>query len=303
MRIQLPKDVGGSIRFDPPQLALVTSPTCSVRSPAGAELTTPSVSTNGEIGTLAAAAAAGDSSVTLSATTNLAVRRRYVLRATNGDREWVRVRAFNSSTKVVTLYERLVGTYASGSAFIDNRLTLTVSTGAAATIDEGYEARLTYVADGVTYRPIVQFDVVRAAWPEQLVSTNMLREYAPNVFVREYEAPDAEGTDYADLLEQATERVITDIRSAGRDPSRFRSFDDFRRPVKEACLLHLALQGDNLPSAYTNSPGEWLATRRSEYADAMTQALSVARDYDVDQDGTVDEGERAVRMASPRIRR
>ena len=282
---------------------MVTSPTSSVRNPAGTELATPSVSTNGEIGTLAAAAAAGDLTVTLSATTNLAVRRRYVIRATNGDREWVRVRSFNSSTKVVTLYERLVGTYASGSSFIDNRLTLTVSTTAAAIIDVGYEARLTYVADGVTYRPIVQFSVVRSAWPEQLVSTRELRVYAPGVFVREYEAADSEGTDYADLLEQATERVIADIRGAGRDPSRFRSFDDFRRPVMEAALLHLALQGDNLPSAYVNTPGEWLLTRRTEYADALAQALSIATDYDDDQDAVVDESERALRSASPRIRR
>lgn len=291
MQQQLPIAVGGSIRYDPPELAAAVSATCTLTDPNGTEIDTPAVTVIGEVGTLDADAAAGSTSLTLVDATDVVVRRTYALLGASGDREWVRIRAVNVSTDVVTLYEPLSGSYGAGDTVVDNRLVVSVTGDQAAEIDQGYEARFVYTALGVVWRPIVRWDVVRSAWPEQLVSTVELRRYAPNILNREFEASSSAGLDFADLLEVAVERVRTDIRAAGRDPSRFRSFDGFRKPVCEAALLHLANIGDSIPSAYRAQPAEWADLRRREYSSALGEALGITSDYDDDQDGVVDSGE------------
>lgn len=266
----------------------------SIVDPSGTELETPTATVDTVNTTLSAAAAVDATSVTLTSVSGVSARRHYVVSGADGQREWVRVRAVNTSTRVVTLYEPVAAAYASGAAFYGTDITATVDGDSVDDLLEGYEARWEFTVDGATEYGVTRFDAVHTVWPATLTTTRELRSYAGPLVGRDV-GRDTDA-DFEDVLEHAYNRVIEDVRARGRDPSRFRSVEPWKRVVHEAALLHLAEQADVIPSAYRDNPEGWLRVRREKYDDVMSATLSAASDYDDNQDGAVSAGEAAQRM-------
>lgn len=299
MHFQLAKDVGGALRFTPPTMSRPSSPTVAIVDPSGVELDTPTATADAVNTTLSAAAAVAATTVTLTSVTGVTARNHYVLAGSDGEREWVRVRSVNTSTRVVTLYEPLANDYASGASFYGTTLSCTVDADYAADIDEGYEARWSWTADGESQTGITRYDVVRTAWPQTLTTLRELVSYAGGILGRDLQR--GGDADWDDLLEHATDRVLQDVRGRGRDPSRFRAVEPWKRVVHEAVLLHLAETADIIPAAYRDNPSEWAQQRRSKYEETLGTVLAAAKDYDENQSGVVSAAEASRSAASVRL--
>lgn len=293
-------DVGGSLVFDPPQMGRPSSATCTLYKPDGTSIASPVVTIDSVSTTLSASAAAKATTLTLTSVTGVTVGRRYIVTGSDGQSEWVRVKSVDSGTKVATLFEATSYAYDSADTFVGNRLTIPVSAGNAATLDEGYEARLTYTISGTSYMTTVWYDVVRSVWSEDIAPSFEFRDYAGRLAAKILQATDRDGLAYQDELRQATDLVRQDIRDRQLRPGLFRSAAGFKRPIFERVLLLWAEQGHNLPQTWQSDPSGYLTVRRETYAQALAAALS-STPYDADESGTVTDRERTARLGSIRI--
>lgn len=105
----------------------------------------------------------------LTATTGIAVGRRYLATNATGEREWVEVTEIASADYVIARYA-LANSYASADSFVSTRITHAIdSTWVAAEENltdrtdpnPGWRWRLVYVVGGVTYAHDIYFDLVR----------------------------------------------------------------------------------------------------------------------------------------------
>lgn len=169
---------GQSLYFDVPEGRPSSVTSCSVfrwdvsdDDIAESAIGTPAVETNPAT-TLDGAAASLAQSIPLTATTGIAVDRRYLITSAAGVKEWVEVESVTSAVSVAIKHP-LLNTYASADTFQSTRITAAVDATWIAdetnltTDDVGpnpmYRARWVYVVGGVTYVADSYFNVVRYA--------------------------------------------------------------------------------------------------------------------------------------------
>ena len=297
MNAAIPLSAGGSLVFEPTTRARPLTATCTLITPAAAELDTPTVTIDPVDTTLDEAALAGDLEIVVADADDIAPRRYYVLRTVAGESALVRVRAVRTVEAVVTvtLYSPLRFDAPEGSVFFGVQLSATVTDEAAATLGEGYEARWEWTTADGTQTGVTRWDVVRSAWPADLVTTADVERYAGATLTGEIQGADAYGLAFLDELERAGDGVRTDIQVQGRRPDLFRSFDAFKTPVIERLLLELAYLGRGIPAVDQNDPAAYRNLRAERYAQALSQALAVTKDYDADESGAADAAEAAAR--------
>jgi hypothetical protein len=212
-RLDVVKGVSGQrVWFYPQEGRPTATPTVLIKDEYGTTVTaesTTNVTLDTVSTTLSASAAIGDVTVTLTATTDIEVGVSYLLTSTLGEKEWVRVRSVNSSTKVVTLDESLRCAYAATSTFVSTRFYRTLSTAEVASLAELYRARAVYAVSGFTYILEIPFDVVLTPLPN-LLTVELVKKHRPDVM--ELEHSETRGTDYQDLRESAWNNVREGIR-------------------------------------------------------------------------------------------
>ncbi len=304
MNQQILLDVGGDVTFDATQGRATGTPTVTLVKPDDTTISTPAVTNDSVDTTVNASAAAGAAALTLTSTTGVAVGRRYLIDNTLNDPEWVHIKSVDSAT-AVTLHGPIAYAYSTGDAFQGTRLTAAVSAAEADTLDEGYEARWSYVVDSITHRPISQWDVVRAKWPQpgELVPTWKFKRYAMSMADDELEGDDGAGLDFSEDLLVADDLLRIAVEARGYRISRFRSFDEFEVPLMERLLFHWADQGVNVPAIHQDDIDTWRDIRRQAFSEALTDALNTTRSYDADETGTLSTTEKDRRLGAMRLYR
>lgn len=303
MNQEIPLDAGGTLVHQPTTRTRPSAATCALVTPAGAALATASVTIDPVDTAVDTAASAGDTELVLDSVTGIVARRYYVLATTAGEVAQVRVRQVRTADTTVVLFSPLRFDVAVGDDFFGTRLTAPVTSGQAATLGEGYEARFSVVTpDGTQVYP-VRWDVVRSAWPADLVTPADLERYAGPLLTAELQGADSYGLAFLDELETAEEDVKTDILEQGRRPSLFRSFASFKTPVLERVLLNMAYMGRAIPAVDQNDPSSYRDLRSQRYAQALSRALSTTKDYDLDESGVADSSEAKDRIRVLRLTR
>jgi hypothetical protein len=124
------KLTGQSIYFDVPEGRPDPSPTVAVFLSTNTDdgpteaATTGSTSVDSVNTTLGSAATAQSNQVSVASATGIARGRRYLLTDLDGDQEWIEVIALSGTT--VTTRQPLVNSYASGSALVGTRITISI---------------------------------------------------------------------------------------------------------------------------------------------------------------------------------
>lgn len=303
MNAEIPLDAGGTLVFEPTTRLRPSAATLTLVTPAAATLATPTVTIDPVNTTLSTAAVEGDLDIVLTSVTGVAARRYYVLTTASGEVARVRVRSVVASTKTVTLFSPLRFDAASASTFFSTRMTAPVTAGNAATLGEGYEARWSVTTSEGTQVDTTRWDVVRSAWPHDLVTPADLERFAGPLLTTEIQGADSWGLAFLDEIETATEGVKVDILEQGRRPSLFRSFASFKAPVMERVLLDMSYMGRAVPAIDQNDPQSYRQMREQRYSRALAQALATTKDYDLDESGTADSVEGQQRIQVMRLRR
>jgi hypothetical protein len=235
------------------------------------------------------AAAAGDKTITLTATTNLVVGVTYLLTSTLSQQEQVRVKSINTSTKIVGLYEPLEFAYALTSTLVGTRFYRTLSAGEVDTLRELCRARATYAVDSLNYQTDVAYDVVLLPLPN-LLTRKYLKKVRPDITRQEHAGP--RGNDFADLLDEAWSLVRAGIRDCadGWRPAMIRSPEDLTAWALNEFLLLAHNSGVNVLT------GEWEAFEAQEHlegkaAKSKSRALSSIDWIDLDEDDSISADE------------
>ncbi|MAG66650.1 MAG: hypothetical protein CMK74_12385, partial [Pseudomonadales bacterium] len=161
MNAQIVKGLGGDVVFDPPQAGRPTVANVTLYKSSGTELEASAAAAQDQVNTtLGADAAAKATAVTVASTTGIAVRRVYLLANTLGQHEFVRVKAVDTATKIVTLARGLVNGYLTSDGFVSPRLSVAVSVADSATLEEGLYAEFVYTVAGVSHTVRRFFDIV-----------------------------------------------------------------------------------------------------------------------------------------------
>ena len=296
--------MGGTLVFDPPQARHPSSATAAVYDPSGAVhiASPPTVSIDTVNAALSHGEAAGQTTVRLDSVTGIEVGRYYSVTSEDGPVHWVRVASVDVSTLTVTIFEPLTRHFVAGDAFEGNRLEVDIGAAYATPLDEGYELRLTYTIDGATYYANVTYDVVRSPWPSVILAPHQFRQLIPNLSGAWLERTEADGLQFADEIENATERVREDIIDRGYRPDLFRSFDSFRRVVALRVCYQWAEDGINIPETYQDVPQDWLDERQQQYVAALARALNTSKSYDENDSGVVTDEEREKKIGARRVR-
>lgn len=289
------EDVGGTLVHDPPERGRPASgPTVTLYKPDGTELVASSAATLDAVDTtISASAAAGDTSVTLTAVTGVAVGRDYLLKNVSSQREWKRVKAVNTTTKVVMFTEGLRHAYASADTFQGTRLSFAVTALHAVDRGEGFRAEWHYTVDGVARFASTMFDVVRTPWPDQVLSVPEFRKSAGELAESILQSVALTDDDFTDEIREAEQDLRADLLERGVRPSLFKSFVAFKRPVAALVILRYAHRGANIPAAYQGDPEAWRQLQEAEYKRQLERAIATTDSYDEDDSGTADAGERA----------
>lgn len=238
----------------------------------------------------------------LLSVSNITIGRDYLMTNEDGQKEWVRPVAVDTSAKTVDLLELLRFSYQDGATFEGCRLTYSVGSSLLDTLGIGYEARWGYTIDSVEYQAITHFDVVLNAWPETIVSSREWRQYGGSLAARILLQRPNEILEFDDDLRKASQDLFNDIIDEGRQPSRFRSYQEFKSVVFERLKLTWAEDGLNIPSGWQGDPQGYTDERRRIYGRRLAQALERTKDYDADQDGGVSSSEQSASLATRRIR-
>jgi hypothetical protein len=303
MNQEIPLDAGGTLVHQPTTRSRPSAATCTLVTPAGATLATPTVTIDPVDTSVDTAADAGDTELVLDSVTGIVARRYYVLATASGQIAQVRVRQVRTSDSTVVLFSPLRFDVAVGDDFFGTRLTAPVTSGQAATLGEGYEARFSVVTPEGTQVYPVRWDVVRSAWPADLVTPADLEQYAGPLLTAELQGADSYGLAFLDEIETAEEDVKTDILEQGRRPSLFRGFGAFKKPVMERVLLNMAEQGRAIPAVDQNDPSSYREMRAQRYGQALSRAMSTTKDYDLDESGVSDASEARDRIRVLRLTR
>ena len=298
--LEIQEDIGGTLTFHTPR-APISAATCSLHDTDGTEIATPAVTLPLST-TVTATAAAGDTQLTIATTTAIAVGDRLFVSddATtpqDGQGEWIRVKNIVSAT-VIDLYEPIAFPYANTDPVGGNALSVAVSAADAEDRGEGYEWRLSYrvTGDSADTKAVVQWDVVRTPWPDKLMTNWELKKHLGEMGGALMESVAYAGTDFEDDLEIATAIVKDSILERGYIPNRFRSLDEFKRPVVAMVALLWARRGENIPKMWRDVPETYLDAKEQEYRQAINTALNVNRSYDSDDSGVVSKAEKQAKL-------
>ena len=304
MNAEIPLSVGGVLRYEPTTRSRPTSATCSLAGTTGSVISSPTVTIDPVETTTEGEVLAGETVLTLTSVTGIQPRHYYVVVTPGGEIAQVRVRGVTTGeTPSVTLYSPLRFDVPDESEFFSLGLSAPVSDDEAGTLGEGYEARWSVVTADGTETGVTRWDVVRSAWPHDLVSPSDLERFAGPLLSHEIEGTDSYGLAFLDEIETATDDVRTDIMEQGRRPSLFRSFGSFKTPVIERVLLNMAYLGRGIPAVDQSDPSGYRSMREARYSRALSQALATTRDYDADESGSISPGEAATRLQVFRLRR
>lgn len=240
--------------------------------------------------TLAAAAEAGDTTITVASAADVEVGVWYRLTNVGGAFEDVRVVERNTSTGVVSLSEPLERDYpVTTSTLAGTRFWRTLSASEVSLLRELCRARATYAVGGLNYQLDRTYDVVLVPLPNML-SSRLLTTRRPDVSAQEH--AETRGSDYEDLRQAAWVRVREGIRKAavGWRPALLRTPEN----VESWALAEfdrLAWQ-----SGIRILRGDWSGAEAMEYLDAAVSrekqsALSALEFMDLDEDDVQSDDE------------
>jgi len=267
------RDSGGDVTYQAPARWDATPvPVVVLYSPTNGELVASQNATLGPATTLDAAAAAGQTTIPLTATTGVTVGGQYIVTNATSESEWVTVAAITSGVSV-TVRDDLEHTYASADAFESTALSVTMTAGEADTAYRHCYARWTYEVGGQSQIDTSLFNV--SIWTPRLTLTTQ------DILRREPRAVDMLGTrqDLEDLIEDIWGNEILGDLGQSCDPGALLSAESLRIAVHYRVLAEIYLHAqdhehsDRLFDMYR---GAW---------ERVLQQTPI----DVDQSGTVDD--------------
>lgn len=287
-------DAAGKLLFRFPE-GRPTAATLSIVQKDGSALTTavtdtniityiadPNIST-----TLSVAASRYDETITLTAVSGAGVtfypEESYIIDGGTAYAEWVRVKAINTSTKVVTLYEPLERDHANAAAFQSTTLYYTVTTGNNDEVMSSVKATVTYTMAGVTgLKRTWLYDVKYHKWQSTLTADRLRRilPMASSWGYTEQKGWDAQIEEGADLLREEMLAREYDLDNLIND--------------REAERAHLMATISLIYDMWTIKDPAMVETReiaRKNFEAACDNLKSNARWYERgDQDGTLSTG-------------
>lgn len=303
MNDEIIKDVGGVLALDAAQLARPSAALVTIYKPGAVELVAEAAATvDAATQSLTIEATAGATSIDVADSSAFVVGRRYVVSGADGRTEWVRVAANDEGADTLTIAGELAFDYAATtSSIFSTRLTTTISAANAATLGEGYEARWSYSAGGVTQYINTGFDVVRSAWMDIAIPAYEFKLVAGDLASSDFEDLERGGLDFADEIAEAVAKVRREVTSRGYRPALFRTVGTFKEAICQRILLSASERGESIPSAWQDDAAGWLDLRREVYSQVLTVALNAQANYDADESGDVSDVERSARLGSMRI--
>lgn len=165
----IPRAIGGTLRVRAPRRP-DAAPTVTVyNNGGGEEVAAATAATLSVVNTTFNAGATGSldgtttTSLTLTATTNVAVGDEYLIENAAKQREFVKVRGITSGT-VVELYHPILYTYASADPFQGTYISYALTAAVADVAAEDWHAHFAWLLSTVAQPPlVVRFDIVRFA--------------------------------------------------------------------------------------------------------------------------------------------
>lgn len=283
-RLELVKDVTGQqVWFWPQEGRPTATPSVSIKDEAGSTITaaaTTYVTQDTVNTTTSASASKGDRTVTLTAVTGLVAGRTYLLTNTLHQSQWVTVKDWNDSTKVVTLEERLVCACASTSTFVGTGFYRTLQAAEVSVLRELMRCRASYAVGGLTYTAEVNFDVVKTPLVNPLTA-RLVHDRHPDIFPEEHEQ--TAGSRFQVLRESAWDNVCKAIRRHGWRPGLIRTPDDLESwALAEFRCLAWADGIGVLKGGW--DPLEGMNHLEGKRVSAETYSLSSVRFYDRNED-------------------
>lgn len=219
MTVDVIKAVAGQkVWIYPDEGRPTTTPTVTIKDENGNTITaaaTTHVTQDAVDTTPSSAGAVGDIELTLTTVAGIEWRRSYLLTNSLSQREWVRVRAINADTKVVTLDEKLEYAHDTAATFQGCGFYRTLQTAEVASLAEMQRVHASYVVGGVTYNREVNYDVVLTPIHSPL-TVEFLKKRRPDIMGQEH--AQTLGTDFADLREAAWDKILSAIRTHQYDP-------------------------------------------------------------------------------------
>jgi len=288
------QDTTGTLEFYPPEKAVPSSATVTLRHPGGSELQASASATIDSVATtLAAAASRGDRLVSVASATGITRGDRYLV-ATDGDAAVLRVARVDGTD--IYLSTPLEFDLDSGSAFSGYKLSYSLTTTHTDTRADNYVAAWAYTADGEARYREQTWDVIDETGWYPTTMNDVVEEYdnLPDVLKPHQFDGDM-------LLRNAWDKHVVPMLRAAH-------IDDARIKNKERLIpLHCALVNWVVlkSRAYVSSDVRGDEADRA-YADVEMQHSRLMADlgwYDDDSDGQVDETETGTIRTGIRITR
>ena len=111
------------------------------------------------------------------------------------------------------------------------------------------------------------------------------------------------GTDFEDDIRAATSTLKAHIMERGYHPARFRSHEEFKRPLALLILLELSKRGEGIPRVWRDIPEQYLDVCALNYREALNTSLNTNRSYDADESGVVSASEKKAKLGVIKVTR
>lgn len=229
VRSEIVKDVTAQrIYFHPQEGRPSATPSVEIKDQYGTTITasaTANVTQDTTNTTVSVAGSAGDVSLTLASISGIEYRKSYLITNSLLQKEWVRIRSVNSSTKVVEFDEPLEFDHDTAATFVATSFYRTLQASEVDTLGELYRARASYVVNGLTYVQEIPFDIVLTPIVNPL-TVQFVKTRRPDIMRKE--SPSTLGSDLEDVRDAAWERILSGIRANGDGwrPALLKSPDD-----------------------------------------------------------------------------
>jgi hypothetical protein len=272
----LQKDRGGTLRHSVARrIDAATTPTVTLVRKGGEVLVASQAATKGPRTTLDAAAAAGQTTIPLTATTNVAVGKVYRLTNAAGQHEFVTVDSIASGVSV-TSRRPLAYTYAAADVFESHELSVSVTGAQADAVRSNCRARWLFTSDGQEHLEESLFHVSSFAPIHTVTPEDVGRRYP-----RIYDAL-ASSQVLAELIDEIwTNEVLEDLAGRVDDEHGLVAGSGLNR----ALLLRVVAQVEG-----ANEQWDDFDRYMELYRTALEQAVALVP-IDTDDDGDVDEGD------------
>lgn len=300
------EDTAGTVYYDIPQ-GRPSAYTVTIKDRDNANL--PNAAVSGATATLDAVnttvtawSADTPAQVTLTAITNIARNRTYLLTNAIGETAMLKVKGIDSSGKIVYFYEDCPITLAASDAFQGTRISYVVTALNAAESKLNYRCQWMYTVSSVAYQVQQSFDIVKVI-PYNPATSDGLRQYAP-ALAKQFELSATRNSgDWTERLATSFEKVLFDMEQRGDYAKAIIDWGQWDYAVYERLLLQLAKE-DYIPNNYDGIPSEWVGLRQTEYSNVFQQTTQSISWYDDDADFVVDGDEEEERRSwTCRVRR